>query len=81
MIKKTPVTKLAIGMYISDLNCSWMDHPFVANHFEIKDGVTLDQVLAIGMRDVYIDTDKGLDVLEAQTRDEALQEIEPVVSG
>ena len=76
MIKKIPVTKLAVGMYISDLNCSWIDHPFITNQFEVKDQAMLSQILAIGMHDVYIDTDKGLDLVEAQTREQVAQEID-----
>lgn len=81
MIKKIPATKLAIGMYISDLNCSWMDHPFMTNHFAVNEQAILDQILAIGMHDVYIDTEKGLDFVEAQTQDEVFHEIEAQIQS
>jgi putative nucleotidyltransferase with HDIG domain len=76
-IKKIPVDALRVGMYVHDINCSWMDHPFVTNRFEITDEKRLKEVRSLGMREVYIDTRKGLDVLgnQATTRAEVDQAI------
>lgn len=75
MIKKISVEQLKPGMYIHDLNCSWMDHPFATNHLAVKDETTVRQLMGIGMRDLYIDTDKGLDVADAPSREEVDHEI------
>jgi len=75
MIKKISIEQLKPGMYIHDINCSWMDHPFVQNRFPVKDEAMVRQLAAIGMHDVYIDTGKGLDVAEAQTEEEVSHEI------
>ncbi len=51
-------------MYIHDLNCSWLNHPFYGSSMEVKDDETVEKILKYGIREVYIDTDKGLDVIE-----------------
>lgn len=70
MIKKIPVAKLAVGMYIHDLNCGWTDHPFLKNEFGIKDAAIIRKILDAGIREVYIDTGRGADVADAQTIEE-----------
>ena len=37
MIKKIAVDQLQPGMYVHDLNCGWLDHPFLTNSFFVKD--------------------------------------------
>jgi len=76
MIKKIAIEQLKPGMYIHDINCGWMDHPFMHNHFAVKDDAMVRQLADIGMHDVYIDTNKGLDVSEAQTEEEVSHEID-----
>jgi putative nucleotidyltransferase with HDIG domain len=75
-IKKIPVEQLQPGMYIHDINCGWMDHPFVAGHFLVRDQDTVAKVAALGVREVYIDVGRGRDVLEhAPTQAEVRQAI------
>jgi HD-GYP domain-containing protein (c-di-GMP phosphodiesterase class II) len=76
MIKKIAIEQLKPGMYLHDLNCSWMDHPFFSNRLAVKDEAMLRRIKSIGIHEVYIDTDKGLDVATAQTVEEAGREIE-----
>lgn len=76
MIKKIHTSELRIGMYISDLDCKWMDHPFVVNKFAINDARIIQKIASAGIRSVYIDVTKGKDVEEAPTApevDEVLQ--------
>lgn len=75
-IKKIPVDSLRPGMYIHDVNCSWLDHPFAANHFAVKDEKRIQEIRALGIHDVYIDTTKGLDLADAQTEAEVRREID-----
>ena len=65
MIKKIPIEQLKIGMYIHDLNCGWLDHPFALNHFMIGETTTLMRVLETSIAEIYIDTDLGADVATA----------------
>jgi len=75
-IKKIPVENLRPGMYIQDVNCSWLDHPFAANHFAVKDEKRIQEIRALGIREVYIDTAKGLDLEDAPTETEVRREID-----
>ena len=61
MIKKIATDKLAVGMYIHDIDASWMSHPFLKNHFAVNNQQTIDEVIAAGIKHVYIDTERGLD--------------------
>ncbi len=76
MIKNVSVTKLKPGMYIHDLNCGWMEHPFTLNQFKISSTEQIKVIAKAGLHEVYIDTDKGLDVADAQTIQEVKQELD-----
>jgi putative nucleotidyltransferase with HDIG domain len=76
MIKKIAIEQLKPGMYIHDLNCGWMDHPFVSNRFTVKDETVALELRAIGVHELYIDTDKGPDIAEAKTEEEVSHEIQ-----
>ncbi|MEA5097932.1 MAG: DUF3391 domain-containing protein, partial [Burkholderiaceae bacterium] len=75
-IKKIDVRRLKIGMYIHDLNSDWISHPFVRNRFQVTSYDEIRQILESGIREIYIDTDKGLDVKDAPTREEVAKDIE-----
>jgi putative nucleotidyltransferase with HDIG domain len=70
MIKKIPITQLQVGMFIHDLNCGWLDHPFMSGRFKIKDAETIAKIAQLGIHEVYIDTKKGLDLQGAQAREQ-----------
>lgn len=61
-IKLISIGQLRPGMYVHDVNCSWMDHRFVTNYFMVKDAKRIKEIEALGVRELYIDTAKGLDV-------------------
>ena len=71
MLKKLDPSKLRVGMSIHDLDCGWMEHPFVRNRFVISDEEEIRKIMAAGIRSVTIDCSRGLDVSEAPTVDEA----------
>ena len=75
-IKKIPVAQLRPGMYIHDVNCSWLDHPFVTNSFEVHDEKRVSEIKALGIHDVYIDTGRGADVADAPSETEVRHEID-----
>ncbi len=62
MIKKIPICKVEIGMYVYDLNCSWMQHPFAMNQFEITQQDEIEKIKRAGIKEFYIDTEKGINV-------------------
>ncbi len=76
MIKRVKIEQLIPGMYVHDFNCGWSENPFLNNSFKVKDEKTLNKIVTHGIREVYIDTEKGLDVADAPTEDEVNQEIQ-----
>lgn len=76
MIKQIRADQLKPGMYIHDLNCGWLDHPFVTNTFQVRDRATVDKIVDLGIRELYIDTLKGADVWEARPQTEVNAELE-----
>jgi HD-GYP domain-containing protein (c-di-GMP phosphodiesterase class II) len=71
MLKKVDSSQLRVGMFIHELDCGWMDHPFVRNRFLLSKDDEIGKILAAGIRGVVIDCGKGLDVAEAPTLSEA----------
>lgn len=76
MIKCIDISDLKVGMYIHDLNCDWMSHPFLLKRFLVKDESAIDKIAAAGIHQVYIDTDKGQDVAHAPTVMEVKHKLE-----
>jgi len=76
MIKQIRTDQLKPGMYIHDLNCGWLDHPFVSNAFHVRDQTTVDKIYNLGIREIYIDTVKGADVWEARTQQEVSADLD-----
>lgn len=76
MIKKIRLDQLAIGMFVHDFNCAWLNHPFFVNCMLISSPQELERIAASGIRELYIDTDKGLDVEDAPTAEQARQTLE-----
>ncbi|MES2264801.1 MAG: HD-GYP domain-containing protein [Pseudomonadota bacterium] len=71
MLKKVDSSQLKVGMYIHDLSCDWMTHPFVRNRFLLSSGDEIRKIIQAGIHDVVIDSSKGLDVQDAPTLAEA----------
>jgi putative nucleotidyltransferase with HDIG domain len=76
MIKKISTQQLKPGMFIHDINCGWMVHPFLTGTLKIKNDKEIEQIAGCGIREVYIDTIKGLDVIDAPTLTEVNAQIE-----
>ena len=69
MIKLIPTEKLQTGMFIHDLNCGWMDHNFVRSRFAVKTEAVALKVRALGVKEIYIDTARGLDIVEGPSQE------------
>lgn len=74
MIKKITVDQLKPGMYVSDFNAGWLDHPFTFNSMKITSDEQVGKVLKAGIKELFIDTGKGLDTSNAATQQEAAAE-------
>lgn len=62
MLKKIKVQELRKGMYVNNLDCSWMKHPFTLNKFIIKNDNEIKKIYEAGIKIIEIDTNKGIDV-------------------
>ncbi len=76
MIKQIDVAQLKTGMFIHDLNCDWLSHPFARSRFLLKESADIDKIHEAGIREIYIDTSRGLDVAEARTAEEVKAAVE-----
>jgi putative nucleotidyltransferase with HDIG domain len=68
MIKKVKTEQLKPGMFVHDFNCGWLNHPFFRNRILLKCDAEIEKILEHQIKDVYIDTDHGLDADDAPTK-------------
>jgi HD-GYP domain-containing protein (c-di-GMP phosphodiesterase class II) len=61
MLKKISTDQLCPGMHVHEVCGSWVDHPFWKSSFRLKTEAQLQQ-LRKSVKQVVIDTSKGLDV-------------------
>ncbi|MDD2915766.1 MAG: HD-GYP domain-containing protein [Gallionella sp.] len=62
MLIRIQVKQLRLGMHVHELCGSWMDHPFWRGAFTLDDPKDLKTLLATGIKEVWIDTAKGLGI-------------------
>ena len=62
MLKKIRVDQLSLGMHIKEFCGSWMEHPFWRSGFVLKEPADLDRIRTSSIKEVWIDSSKGLDV-------------------
>lgn len=71
-------------MFLHELCGSWMEHPFWRTQFLLDDPADLASLHASNIREVWIDTARGLDVASGntavQTRDEVEREIDAALA-
>ncbi|WP_439860018.1 HD-GYP domain-containing protein [Pseudomonas sp. MBLB4136] len=79
MLKRIPVTELLQGMFIHELCGSWMEHPFWKTRFLLNSGKDLQRILDSGIREVWIDTGRGLDLPSGKTLEQDQDETEAVL--
>ncbi|MBC3872259.1 HD-GYP domain-containing protein [Undibacterium flavidum] len=76
MLKKIKSTQLRQGMFVHELCASWMSSPFWQKSFPIDSIAVVNKIKEAGIREAWIDTDKGIDVLPENPQSEAQQEIQ-----
>lgn len=64
MIKKIGVQQLELGMFLESFCGGWMEHPFWRTRFKLVHPQDLQRIRASSVREVWIDTRKGLDVAQ-----------------
>lgn len=76
MLKRISTEQLRLGMHIHELCGSWMDHPFWRSRFLLDDAQDLKRLCNCGIREVWIDTARGLDVVGGVSEAEAVEAVE-----
>lgn len=75
MLKKILTSQLKPGMFIHELGGDWFSHPFLRNKFKCSEG-DIAKLVEAGIRELYIDTARGLDVVDGRDADEVAREVE-----
>jgi len=88
MLKRIRVEQLVLGMHIKEFCGSWMEHPFWRSGFVLKDPKDLERIRVSSIKEVWIDSSKGLDVApgeaavsEAQSDAQVEQELQAVAQA
>lgn len=76
MIKKVKVEDLTPGMYVHDFNCGWIENPFFQRSILLKDDKMIMKVVDQGIRELYIDTEKGKDAKTSRPAEEVKKELQ-----
>lgn len=74
MIKRISIDKLRPDMYVSDLNCDWIPHHNMQKEGRIPNQNIIDELKRRGIKEVYIDTERGIDEEDAYTQQEVNQQ-------
>jgi HD-GYP domain-containing protein (c-di-GMP phosphodiesterase class II) len=62
MLKKISVDQIRLGMHLHALEGAWIDHPFWKTRFVLADPADLSKLRGSSVREVWIDSSRGLDV-------------------
>jgi putative nucleotidyltransferase with HDIG domain len=88
MLKRISVHQLTPGMHLKEFCGSWMEHPFFRSSFVLTDAADIAAILGSSIKEVWIDCDKGLDVVsgeaavsEAESEAQVEDEFKQVVDG
>ncbi|UTA47345.1 HD-GYP domain-containing protein [Simiduia sp. 21SJ11W-1] len=68
-LKKIPKHMLEVGMFIEEFCGSWMEHPFWRSKFLLDSEADRQRVLASSITELWIDTQQGKDITEAQEKE------------
>jgi HD-GYP domain-containing protein (c-di-GMP phosphodiesterase class II) len=63
MLKKIAVSELRLGMHLQRLEAAWVDHPFWRSRFTLTDPADIQALRNSRVRECWIDTERGLDVV------------------
>lgn len=80
--RKITIDDLRVEMFVVELDRPWIDTPFLFHRQKIKNQEQIDRLIKCGIREVVIDTEKGIDLdldREPEKSDEA--GYEPVKTG
>ena len=67
MQKRIKVEQLTVGMHLKSFCGAWVDHPFWRTSFVITDPKDIEKIRASVIKEVWIDSDLGLDIASHET--------------
>jgi len=82
MLKRIAAKDIQIGMFICEFCGSWMEHPFWKTKFLLSDEKDLHAIQASGIKELWIDISKGIDVAASasgKSEEEVARETEAVL--
>lgn len=62
MMRKIPVHQLRPGMYVADMHKNWLEHSLWRRRFFVRDEAMVRRLIADGITEVSIDTERGIDL-------------------
>ncbi|MDP2152763.1 MAG: HD-GYP domain-containing protein [Methylotenera sp.] len=77
MLRVVSTKQVRLGMFIHELKGSWIDHPFWKKAFKLEDSADLKKLQTSAIKEVVIDTSKGLDVLQEAALDKPSELLAP----
>ena len=80
MLVRIPVKQLRTGMYIHEFCGSWYEHPFWRSAFLLDSAEDLQEILFTGIKEVWIDTGKGLGVEGGKAEKSVASEIDDTLA-
>lgn len=81
MLRKISVAEVRVGMYVHELCGSWLDNPFWSTSFPLRATADVSKLQASGVKQLWIDTEKGLDVEMTPGANLTDDQEEPVDTG
>ena len=66
-LRKISVQDLRTGMFLNEMCGSWMDHPFWNTRFLLDNPADIESLRNSAVKEVWIDTARGLDVADQQS--------------
>ncbi len=73
--KEIQISQLRPGMFVSKIDISWINSPFLSHSMFIKTQTHIDRLRKSGVRLVTIDTDKGKDISDIADAEKAKESL------
>lgn len=80
MLKRITVDQLRLGMHVHEFCGSWMDHPFWRGAFLLDNPDDLQTIKSTGIREVWIDISKGVDIEGGAAEEAIAAEVETTLA-
>ena len=75
-MRKISVDQLTVGMFVHEICGAWMDHPFWSTKFLVRKVGDLVSIRNSPIQEVWIDTERGLDIKDTTGASEPESESE-----